>query len=107
MFRIHIQIITSKTTNIFTDTMFLKKNAKTEDGQEMSKDDIFLDGIKKDMTNRAAITAKQESTINNLIEELQAERKEMRAMRKLYEKRMNMDNEIIDKFIRALERRKQ
>lgn len=38
---------------------------------------------------------------------LASDRKELRAMRKLYETRMNMDDEIIDKFMLALTRRKQ
>ena len=89
-----------------------KKNEQKN--QEVSRMDTFIEEIKKDMTNRAATAAKQESTINNLVEELAADRKELaadrkelRAMRKLYETRMSMDDEIIEKFMLALERRKQ
>lgn len=82
-----------------------KKNEQKN--QEASRMDTFIEEIKKDMTNRAATAAKQESTINKLVEELAADRKELRAMRKLYETRMSMDDEIIDKFMLALERRKQ
>ena len=85
--------------------MFFGKDNKKE--MESFDQDKFLEGIKKDMTNRAAIAAKQESTINKLIEALEAERKETKALRVLYEKRMKMDDEIIDKFIVMLEKRKQ
>lgn len=85
--------------------MFSRKTEKEK--TEKSRMDVFIEEIKKDMTNRAAIAAKQESTINKLVEELAADRKELRAMRKLYETRMKMDDEIIDKFILSLEKRKQ
>lgn len=85
--------------------MFSRKTEKEK--SEKSRMDVFIEEIKKDMTNRAAIAAKQESTINKLVEELAADRKEMAKMRKLYETRMRMDDEIIDKFILSLEKRKQ
>lgn len=86
--------------------MFSGKKTEKEK-QTSSRLDVFIEEIKKDMTNRAAIAAKQESTINKLVEELEADRKELRQMRKLYETRMKMDDEIIDKFLHTLERRKQ
>lgn len=79
------------------------KNPKVEPFDQ----DGFLEGIKKDMTSRSVIAAKQESTINKLVEELQAQRKELRSMRVIYEKRMKMDDEIIDRFMQLLDKRRQ
>lgn len=86
--------------------MFSRKNTKKEK-QLSSRLDVFIEEIKKDMTNRASIAAKQESTIKKLVEELAADRKELEKMRILYETRMKMDDEIIDKFLHALEKKKQ
>lgn len=90
----------------FTPAMFSTKKTEQEK-QTSSRLDVFIEEIKKDMTNRAAIAAKQESTIKKLVEELEADRKELKQMRILYETRMKMDDEIIEKCIRSLERKKQ
>lgn len=87
--------------------MFSSKKTERKNQEASLKIDTFIEEMKKDMTNRAAIAAKQESTINKLVGELAADRKELRAMRKLYEARMEMDDDIIDDFMLALEKRKQ
>ena len=86
--------------------MFSKKSKK-DIVTHVSINEEFLEGIKKDMTNRAAIAAKQAHVIENLLLALEEERAEMRKMRILYEKKMKQDDKWIDRFILLLEKRKQ